>query len=196
VLSGSNLTSLFTCGLVHAGLFPALWCADGIGNASWWLEVRMGSLQLLAVFVTVVLGAAAGHLALEGNAYGACCPGVCVGLYVAWAVAALTRFRGTMPACSDKGVLYIILTALVAAQQPLIGLGSLLGGALAGAVAVPAAPALAQGLFYAFYLPTSAALVAARIALDTAKVVLAIAATLAYGLWQLVVTVAQTIRGL
>lgn len=196
VVGGSSLASLFTCGLVNAGLAPALWCADGIANASVWLELRLGALQLLAIFLMATLGAATGQIVWGQAEFAMCAPGVCTGLYAAWLVIATTRFHGSMPISSDKGIFYTLLNVLLATHQPAVGLGSIAGGALAGALAVPLAPSLARGLALAFWLPSAVALAVARLAWETGKLAVGVVATVVMGTWAAVMQVVQAIRGM
>jgi rhomboid protease GluP len=187
---------LLTAGLLHSGLLPLVCCADGVRNAGSWVEAYCGSLQAVVTVVLCAAGAGLGQL-LAGRAdTGLAGAGVCTGLYAAWLTLGLTRGRGVMPITSDRGVLYALLNALMAAYQPAVGFACLAGGALGGVAGTLLAPLLARVLYTCTAVTAAVALSLARAALETVRLGLGVVLALLVATFRAAGEVARTVRGL
>jgi hypothetical protein len=182
---------------VHSGVLPALWCADGLRNAGSWVELLCGGLQAAIVLAFSAFGAAAAQLVVGPAETGLAGSGAVTGLYVAWALLALTRGRRLrMPATSDRGLLYLLLNLLLAARQPAVGLPSMAGGAAGGALGALLAAPLARAAAVLVAVPAAAAIVLARFAVETARLLLGAALALVVATMRAAGEVVRTVRGL
>lgn len=194
---------VLTACLLHGGLLPALSAADALRDGGFALEALGGGLQALAVLICAAAGAGGAQLLAPTAPVGFAGAGLVAGVYCGWAATVALRFRGGaeegggVPWTSDRGLLHLAVAAASAAYQPAaVGFPCLLGGALGGALGALLSPVLARAMFAALTLPAMAALVALRVAVETARLALGIVGALLLATWRAGAEALRAIRGL
>lgn len=196
IANRSEWHRLLSSGLLHSGVLPVLWCVDGLRNAGSWIEAWCGGLQALIIILASGVGTGLAQLLAGSASVGLGGAGVVTGAYAAWCVLGLTRARGEMPLTSDRGIIYMLLNACLAAYQPAVGAACLLGGATGGVLGVLLAPLLARVVFLAVALPVTFVLAAARLVVETVRLLFGIMAAFVVATWRAVAEVVRTVRGL
>lgn len=166
-----SLSGLLTAGLAHSGLAATWICTRALSTCGPFLEFGLGPMALVAIFLVTSLCSSVAHIIAGRSMTAVCGSGAVIGVFTAWAVLANKSLKHQIPARAVNVQLasLVLLNLVVGWLQPAVGIASIVGGLLGGALALLVAGPVAVALQWCLALPVIATLFLLKLMLDAAK---------------------------